>query len=100
MSEATARGRRGLVIPSIFIATVLIVLIGLGTWQLERKTWKVPPVFDLIRKRGRIADDEMYGTFNMGLGMILVVDPGEAPAGGMVVGEVVRHTGPDRVVVR
>jgi phosphoribosylformylglycinamidine cyclo-ligase len=68
--------------------------------RLDRKTWNVPPVFELIRKRGRIADDEMYGTFNMGLGMILVVDPGETPAGGMVVGEVVRHTGPDRVVVR
>jgi phosphoribosylformylglycinamidine cyclo-ligase len=72
---------------------------GLGA-RLERKTWNAPPVFDLIRKRGRIADDEMYGTFNMGLGMILVVDPGEAPAGAMVVGEVVGHTGPDRVDVR
>ena len=72
---------------------------GLGA-RLERKTWNVPPVFDLIRKRGGIADDEMNGTFNMGLGMILVVDPGDAPAGAMVVGEVVRHAGPDRVDVR
>jgi len=72
---------------------------GLGA-RLERKNWNVPAVFDLVRKRGRIADDEMYGTFNMGLGMILVVDPGDAPAGAMVVGEVVRHTGPDRVDVR
>jgi phosphoribosylformylglycinamidine cyclo-ligase len=68
--------------------------------RLDRKTWKVPPVFELVRKRGKIADDEMYGTFNMGLGMILVVDPGDAPAGAMVVGEVVRQSGPDRVVVR
>jgi phosphoribosylformylglycinamidine cyclo-ligase len=68
--------------------------------RLDRKAWSAPPVFDLIRKRGRIADDEMYGTFNMGLGMILVVDPADAPAGAMVVGEVVPHTGPDRVVVR
>jgi phosphoribosylaminoimidazole (AIR) synthetase len=42
----------------------------------------------------------MYGTFNMGLGMIVAVDPGEAPTGAMVVGEVVRQTGPDRVDVR
>jgi phosphoribosylformylglycinamidine cyclo-ligase len=68
--------------------------------RLDRNSWDVPPVFDLIRKRGRIADDEMYGTFNMGLGMIVVVDPGDTPAGAMVVGEVVRPTGPDRVVVR
>jgi phosphoribosylformylglycinamidine cyclo-ligase len=68
--------------------------------RLDREAWNVPPIFELIRKRGRIADDEMYGTFNMGLGMILVVDPGEVPSGALVVGEVVRHSGPDRVVIR
>jgi phosphoribosylformylglycinamidine cyclo-ligase len=68
--------------------------------RLDRKAWNVPPIFELIRKRGRIADDEMYGTFNMGLGMILVVDPGAVPTGSQVVGEVVRHSGPDRVVIR
>jgi phosphoribosylformylglycinamidine cyclo-ligase len=72
---------------------------GLGA-RLDRKAWKVPPIFELIRKRGRIADDEMYGTFNMGLGMIVVADPGDVPSGAMVVGEVVPHSGPDRVVVR
>jgi phosphoribosylformylglycinamidine cyclo-ligase len=72
---------------------------GLGA-RLDRKAWKVPPIFELIRKRGRIADDEMYGTFNMGLGMIVVVDPGDVPSGAAVVGEVVRHSGPDRVVIR
>jgi phosphoribosylformylglycinamidine cyclo-ligase len=72
---------------------------GLGA-RLDRKAWKVPPIFELIRKRGHIADDEMYGTFNMGLGMIVVVDPGDVPSGAAVVGEVVRHSGPDRVVIR
>ncbi len=72
---------------------------GLGA-RLDRKAWKVPPIFELIRKRGRIADDEMNGTFNMGLGMILVVDPADVPTGAQVVGEVVRHSGPDRVVIR
>jgi phosphoribosylformylglycinamidine cyclo-ligase len=68
--------------------------------RLDRKAWKQPPIFELIRKRGRVADDEMYGTFNMGLGMILVVDPSDVPTDAMVVGEVVRHSGPDRVVIR
>ena len=67
--------------------------------RLDRKAWEVPPIFELIRKRGRIADDEMNGTFNMGLGMILVVDPADVPPGAEVVGEVVRHSGPDRVVI-
>jgi phosphoribosylformylglycinamidine cyclo-ligase len=72
---------------------------GLGA-RLHKAAWQVPPIFELIRKRGRIADDEMYGTFNMGLGMILVVDPVEVPSGATVVGEVVSHSGPDRVVIR
>jgi phosphoribosylformylglycinamidine cyclo-ligase len=67
--------------------------------RLDRKAWDMPPIFELIRKRGRIADDEMNGTFNMGLGMILVVDPADVPPGADVVGEVVRHSGPDRVVI-
>jgi hypothetical protein len=36
----------------------------------------------------------------MGLGMIVVLDPGKVPSGALVVGEVVRHSGPDRVVIR
>jgi len=72
---------------------------GLGA-RLDRNAWKVQPIFELVRKRGRIADDEMYGTFNMGLGMIVVLDPGQVPSGTLVVGEVVRHSGPDRVVIR
>ncbi len=68
--------------------------------RLDRKAWTTPPIFELLRKRGRVADDEMNGTFNMGLGMILVMDPADVPGGAAVVGEVVRHSGPDRVVIR
>jgi phosphoribosylformylglycinamidine cyclo-ligase len=71
---------------------------GLGA-RLDRRTWGTPPIFELIRQRGRIADDEMYGTFNMGLGMILAVGRDAVPEGAMVVGEVVRRTGPDRVQI-
>jgi phosphoribosylformylglycinamidine cyclo-ligase len=72
---------------------------GLGA-RLDRKSWEEPAIFGLVRKRGRISDDEMLGTFNMGLGMILVVDVKDVPPGATVVGEVVRYTGPDRVVIR
>ena len=40
---------------------------------LERGSWPVPPVFDLIQKLGGIGRDEMDRTFNNGLGLILVV---------------------------
>ncbi len=72
---------------------------GLGA-RLDRSAWQVPPIFELVRKRGRIADDEMDGTFNMGLGMIVVVSRADVSEDSMVVGEVVRQTGPDRVVLR
>jgi phosphoribosylformylglycinamidine cyclo-ligase len=40
---------------------------------INRRSWPVPPVFDLIQKIGRLSQDEMDRTFNNGLGMILVV---------------------------
>ena len=67
--------------------------------RLDKRRWEVPAIFEKIRRRGRVSDDEMWGTFNMGLGMILVVDPREGAKGDVVVGEVVRQSGPDRVML-
>ena len=38
-------------------------------------SWKVPPIFDLLQEGGGISDGEMYRVFNMGIGMVLIVDP-------------------------
>jgi phosphoribosylformylglycinamidine cyclo-ligase len=72
---------------------------GVGA-RLESRSWDVPAIFELVRKRGKIAADEMFGTFNMGLGMILVMDAGAVPPSAIVVGEVVRHAKGERVVIR
>ncbi|KFE64710.1 phosphoribosylformylglycinamidine cyclo-ligase [Hyalangium minutum] len=40
---------------------------------LSEKAWSRPPIFDLIAKVGGVARDEMFSTFNMGLGLIVVV---------------------------
>ena len=40
--------------------------------QIDRRAWKVPALFELLRSRGRIEDDEMFRAFNMGIGLILV----------------------------
>jgi len=40
---------------------------------LDEKTWQRPPIFELIQRRGAVSRQEMYDTFNMGLGMIVVV---------------------------
>ena len=36
---------------------------------------EVPPLFRLIQPGGPVDDDEMYRTFNMGIGMVVVVAP-------------------------
>jgi len=41
--------------------------------RIDVGTWPVPPVFDYLKAEGRIDDDEMFRTFNMGIGMVLVV---------------------------
>jgi len=45
---------------------------------MDRGRWPVPPLFALIQRRGRIADGEMWRTFNMGLGLLVVVPRPEA----------------------
>ena len=75
-----------------------IIPTGLSA-TIERSAWKPNPIFAEIRRRGRISDDEMWGTFNMGLGMILVMDTKDVPQGALIVGEVVEQTGPDRVSI-
>ena len=54
------------------------VLPGGSAARIERGSWPVPPVFEYIRRVGRVADDEMFRTFNMGVGMVAVVGPAEA----------------------
>jgi phosphoribosylformylglycinamidine cyclo-ligase len=40
----------------------------------------VPPIFELVRERGGVPDDEMHDVFNMGCGFCLVVAPGDEEA--------------------
>jgi len=41
--------------------------------KLHRGTWPVPPVFSLIQRLGRVSDAEMFRTFNMGIGLLVIV---------------------------
>ncbi|MDF7664854.1 phosphoribosylformylglycinamidine cyclo-ligase [Bifidobacterium sp. ESL0745] len=38
-------------------------------------TWSIPPIFDIIERAGGIDHQEMFNVFNMGIGMVLAVDP-------------------------
>ncbi|HLK59854.1 MAG TPA: phosphoribosylformylglycinamidine cyclo-ligase [Chthonomonadaceae bacterium] len=46
---------------------------------VERRTWPIPPIFTLIQDRGKVPEPEMFRTFNMGIGLILIVAPDQAP---------------------
>ena len=49
---------------------------GLGA-RLNRGSWDVPQLFRLIQKGGSVSDAEMERTFNMGIGMVVVVSPSD-----------------------
>lgn len=44
---------------------------------IRRDSWPVHPVFGLIQKMGNVPDDDMMRTFNMGIGFVVVVSPGD-----------------------
>ena len=48
--------------------------------KIDRSAVKVLPIFDLIAKAGDICERDMFNTFNMGVGMIVVVSPETAEA--------------------
>ena len=46
--------------------------------QVDLSTWEVPPLFQHLQQLGSVAQDEMLRTFNMGIGMIVVVPAEQA----------------------
>lgn len=71
--------------------------------EVEEGSWEILPVFRLLEKYGKVPHREMFNIFNMGIGMVLAVDPadvdktlstlrtlGEAP---VVIGRVVEGNG-------
>lgn len=44
---------------------------------VEKNSYTVPPIFKMLQREGNIEEHMMYNTYNMGLGMILAVDPAD-----------------------
>jgi phosphoribosylformylglycinamidine cyclo-ligase len=72
------------------------------TATIERNAWSIPPIFRFLQREGSVPDDDMWRTFNMGIGLILacrasdrdglmrtLAESGEAPVvmGALVEGE-------------
>ena len=47
---------------------------------IAAKSWKKPPIFQLLERAGDIQPSEMYQVFNMGIGMAVVLSRKDAPA--------------------
>jgi len=63
--------------------------------RVEASTWAIPAVFRWLQEKGRVPTDDMRRTFNMGIGLIVVVAPDhaeqvKAAVGGTLIGEIVR----------
>jgi phosphoribosylformylglycinamidine cyclo-ligase len=41
--------------------------------EIDLASWKAPAIFEIIGREGKVARDEMYQVFNMGIGMVLIV---------------------------
>lgn len=48
------------------------------TAVVEKDSYEIPPIFTLMQRKGELSEKMMYNTYNMGLGMILAVDPVDA----------------------
>ncbi len=73
--------------------------------QVDVDAWEVPGLFRLIQQRGEVSPVEMYEVFNMGIGLVLYIDPAnvaairEACPEALPIGEVTEDAG-QRVVLR
>lgn len=63
--------------------------------EISKSSLKVPPIFDLIQKTGNIPERDMFNTYNMGVGMSIVV----APEDEIRALEILRENGEDAYVI-
>jgi len=43
--------------------------------KINKNSWEIPPLFNYIKSEGDISENEMFDVFNMGVGLVLIVDP-------------------------
>ncbi len=46
-----------------------------STVSITKGSWPIPPIFGLIQRDAGLDDFEMYRTFNMGVGLVVIVSP-------------------------
>ncbi len=61
-----------------FIENIPRVLPDTVNVEIDYGTWPILPIFDLLQSKGGITNNDMFRTFNMGIGMVIVVSPEQA----------------------
>lgn len=87
---------------------IRVVPDGLGL-ALDAASIELPPVFDWLQREGKVAREEMWRTFNCGVGFTVILPPDAVAAASAllakhglasrVIGEVVKATGDERVQI-
>ena len=65
--------------------------------EIDQNNWPKPPIFSLVQEEGEISDEEMYRTFNMGIGMVLIVRPDKTEK---IIGELKQSNFPSYLIGR
>jgi len=55
--------------------------------EIDKYSWRVPPIFSLIQRKGNVDDREIYRTLNMGIGMVLAVSNRDAKRAVRILGD-------------
>ena len=76
--------------------------------MIRKGSWEVLPIFEILHKKGRVPESEVYQVFNMGIGMTIIVSASKAESilsfirtrrqQAWVIGEVVKGRGAARVI--
>jgi phosphoribosylformylglycinamidine cyclo-ligase len=78
---------------------------GVGA-HIEKNSWSIPPIFDLIKRRGDIEEAEMFRVFNMGIGMVIVCDSAsvdrirETLPDALIIGKVTEASDGERLIIK
>ncbi len=45
--------------------------------EIHLGSWEVPQIFNLLKEAGQLEEEDLFGTFNMGIGMVMAMDPSQ-----------------------
>ena len=77
---------------------------------IDKTSWQRPAIFDWLQENGNVANEEMYRTFNNGIGMTLIVDQADVETtiqhfsgdefDAMLIGQIEAHSGEPHVIIK